>query len=104
MVYLICLAAHIAFSMKRIVGQIFERKHQKKWTNNAKGIINNLSIILFNYCLFIYISIQYNYFLNEIKCENPFTMLTKEHLVRVFQIFLYFHVCEFSYSYWFEVM
>ena len=94
---------------KKIVRQIFcliERKYQKKWANNLKGIINNLSIILFNYCLFIYRSVQDNYFLNEIKYENPFTMLAEERLlhVHVFQIFWYFHVWEFSYSYWFDVM
>ena len=31
-------------------------------------------------------------------------MLTKEHLVHVLQIFLYFHVFEFSYSYWFDMI
>ena len=31
-------------------------------------------------------------------------MLTKEHVVDVFQILLYFHVCESSYSYWSDVM
>ena len=60
--------------------------------------------MLFNYCLFIDRSVYDNYFLNEIKCENPFIMLIKEHLVHVFEIFLYFHVFEFSNSYWFNVM
>ena len=31
-------------------------------------------------------------------------MLTKEHVVDVFQKLLYFHVCESSYSYWSDVM
>ena len=106
MAYLIYTAAHIA-SKKKLQARFFvltERKYQKKWANNSKGIINNLSIILFSYWLFIYRSVKDNYFLNEIKCENPFTMLKEEHLVHVFQIFLHFHVCEFSYSYWSDAM
>ena len=105
MAYLIYTAVHIAFSKKKIVRRNFcfdweeISEKSKEIINKSKGIINNLSIILFNYCLFIYRSVK-----DQIKCKNPFKMLTKEHLVHAFQTFLYFHVCEFSCSCWFDVI
>ena len=50
----------LPFRKKKIVGQTFcldWEQISEKWANNSRWTINNLSIILFNYCLFIYTSV-----------------------------------------------
>ena len=50
----------LPFPKKKIVAQTFcfdWEELSEKWANNSRWTINNLSIILFNYCLFIYTSV-----------------------------------------------